>query len=381
MRKMILLLVAIIIVAGAAYFYLYNAKGEGGNAAQQGGGMPPTAVDVYVVHKSDLDLSSELSGRTSAFKISEIRPQVSGIIKKRFFTEGSLVQKGEQLYQIDPSTYEASLESAKASLLQAKASVMSTKPRAERYAELVKVGGISQQAYDDAVAALKQAEASVAAAKAAVKTAYINLEYTKVLSPISGRIGRSSVTEGALVTANQANALAIVQQLDKIYVDVQQSSIEARNLRKEVSSQTVSTEVTLFVENDKEPYAYTGEFQFTDVSVDETTGMVNLRILFPNPDEDLLPGLFVKAKVAEDIAKGVILVSQRSVMRNQDGSVVVWVANAENKVELRPIETLKALGNKWVVTAGLKEGDRVLLNGFQKTGPGAVVAPTEVTLY
>jgi membrane fusion protein (multidrug efflux system) len=380
MRNMILLVVAIIIVAGAGYFYLHS-KGGSGNAAQQGGGMPPTAVDVYVVNEGDIDLTSELSGRTSAFRISEIRPQVSGIIKKRFFTEGGLVKKGEQLYQIDPSTYEAALESAKASLLQAEATVMSTKPRAERYAELVKVGGISQQEYDDAAAALKQAEASVAAAQAAVKTAYINLEYTKVLAPISGRIGKSSVTEGALVTANQATALATVQQLDKIYVDVQQSSLEARKLRKGVTSESAPVAVTLFVENEQEPYAYTGEFQFTDVSVDETTGMVNLRILFPNPEEELLPGLFVKAKVSEDVAKDVILVSQRSVMRNKDGSVVVWIANAENKVEVRPIETLKALGNKWIVKTGLKDGDRVLLNGFQKTGPGAVVAPTVVTAY
>ncbi|ADD67033.1 efflux transporter, RND family, MFP subunit [Denitrovibrio acetiphilus DSM 12809] len=374
-------IIAVVLVAAGGYYYLHATGAEKGaqTEAQQSQQRPATPVDVYTVRAQDLSVSKDLSGRTSSFRIAEIRPQVSGIIKERLFTEGSVVQKGDQLYQIDPDTYEAALASANASLMQAEASLLAAKPKAERYAELVKVGGVSQQEFDDAKAASKQAEASVAVAKAAVKTARINLEYTKVFSPISGRIGKSSVTEGALVTANQTAALATIQNLDQIYVDVNQSSSEVRRLKTAMAASAVKPSVKLYIEGDTEPYAYEGDFQFTDITVDETTGMVNLRILFPNPEMDLLPGLFVKARVSQEVIKGAILVPQRSVMRNPNGSVYVWVAGADNKVEVRNIEIADAYEDKWIVQNGIKDGDRVLVNGFQKTGPGAVVSPTEVT--
>lgn len=378
--KVLLVLLAVFAAAGGAYFYMNKTNAGEAQAAQaESAQMPPMPVNVVRVQKQNIEIADELSGRTSAYKVAEIRPQVSGIIKKRLFVEGSKVQEGDQLYQIDDATYKTALESAKAQLLQAQAALLATKPKAERYEELVKAGGISRQAYDDAVSALKQAEASVAGAKAAVRAAQINLDYTKVVSPITGRIGKSSVTEGALVTANQAAALAKVQTLEKIYVDVQQSGAQVRKLRKTFEADAEKT-VRLYVEGDSESYPYEGVFQFADVSVDVTTGMVELRILFPNPDMELLPGMFVKARIGQDKLSDVLLVPQRSVMRTAGGDAYVWTVNAEGKVEMKTVEAVRTLGSNWIVSSGLNDGDLVMINGFQKTGPGATVTPVETEI-
>lgn len=378
--KVLLVLLAVFAAAGGAYFYMNKTNAGEAQAAQaESAQMPPMPMNVVRVQKQNIEIADELSGRTSAYKVAEIRPQVSGIIKKRLFVEGSKVQEGDQLYQIDDATYKTALESAKAQLLQAQAALLATKPKAERYEELVKAGGISRQAYDDAVSALKQAEASVAGAKAAVRAAQINLDYTKVVSPITGRIGKSSVTEGALVTANQAAALAKVQTLEKIYVDVQQSGAQVRKLRKTFEADAEKT-VRLYVEGDSESYPYEGVFQFADVSVDVTTGMVELRILFPNPDMELLPGMFVKARIGQDKLSDVLLVPQRSVMRTAGGDAYVWTVNAEGKVEMKTVEAVRTLGSNWIVSSGLNDGDLVMINGFQKTGPGATVTPVETEI-
>ncbi|QAR32618.1 efflux RND transporter periplasmic adaptor subunit [Geovibrio thiophilus] len=355
-------------------------SGSSATAAQpQGGGeRPPAEVTVYTVKTESVIFTKELPGRTSAVRVAEIRPQVSGIIIKRLFKEGGSVSAGQQLYQIDSAPFQAAYDSAQAELMRAEASLQSAAPKAERYTELVKVGGVSSQEYDDAVTALAQAKASVAAAKAAVATAKINLDYTKVFSPISGHIGKSSVTEGALVTANQANALARVQQLDSIYVDVSQSAEAVMKLRRMVTEDGTlgsSAEVELLIGN--KPYGHKGVMQFSDVTVDETTGMVQLRVLFPNPERELLPGLFVKASVGQAKDDAAILIPQQAAVRNADGSVIVWAVDAENTVNPRPVQVSDALGNKWLVSSGLQSGDRVVVEGLQKIAPGAKVNPVE----
>ncbi|MGE4318482.1 MAG: efflux RND transporter periplasmic adaptor subunit [Deferribacterales bacterium] len=377
MKIKIAAVIAVLLILGAG-FYFYKGKGGSTAAPAQAGQRPPVEVEVFTVSQGDITFTKELSGRTSAYQIAEIRPQVSGIIIKRFFTEGSRVQSGQQLYQIDPAPYQAAYESAVASLQSAEANLTSAEPRAKRYSELVDAGGVSRQEYDDAVSALAQAKAAVAQAKAAITTAKINLDYTKVFAPISGRIGKSSVTEGALVTANQATALATVQNLDKIYVDVNQSAADIINLKKMLKSENGShTEATLTLEGSSEAYGHNGAVQFSDVTVDETTGTVQLRILFPNPEGELLPGLFVKANVAQYSQSGAITVPQQAVSRNADGSVTVWAVDASNVVNVRPIKVSKVLGDKWLVTEGLAAGDRVVTAGLQKIAPGAAVSPVE----
>jgi membrane fusion protein (multidrug efflux system) len=348
-------------------------------AYAEGPSMPPAEVDVYRVQPSDTVFTKDLSGRTSAYQTAEIRPQVSGIITKRMFTEGSYVKKGEQLYQIDPSQYQAAFESAQAALMRAEANLLSVEPRVGRYEELVSAGGVSRQELDDAVSALMQAKAEIAAAKAAVTQAKINLQYTKVFAPISGRIGRSMVTEGALVTANQPSALAVIQNLDKIYVDVNESGTEIMKMRREMSGGGLSAKAKLIIDGDEALFSGEGDIQFSDVTVDVSTGMVQLRILFENPANELLPGLFVKARVEKSKESGLITVPQQSVMRAADGSVITWVVDADGKVAVRPVKTGRAVGDKWVITQGLNAGDRVMTSGFQKTAPGAVVSPVEIS--
>jgi membrane fusion protein (multidrug efflux system) len=341
---------------------------------------PPAEVGTVIVQPERVSLSTELPGRTSAFRVAEVRPQVSGIVIKRLFREGSDVKAGEQLYQIDPATYQATLDSAKADLAKAEANLKSVKAKASRYAELVTINAISKQEYDDIVASQQQGEAQVASAKAGVDMAKINLEYTKVYAPIGGRIGRSSVTEGALVTANQAAQLASVQQLDPIYVDVTQSSAEVLKLRAAIASGQVrqgnnSAPVTLTVEGGEQAYGQPGELQFSDVTVDQTTGAVTLRAIFPNPNLDLLPGLFVRARISQGVKEQAIVVPQQAVVRTPDGSAVVWVVGADSKVAPHPVKTGQALGSKWLVTDGLQAGDQIVVEGLQKIRPGAQVKP------
>ena len=340
-------------------------------------------VSVVTIKPEALVLTKELPGRTSAVRMAEIRPQVSGIVTKRFFVEGSLVKQGQQLYQIDPATYQAAFNSAKANLSKAEANVKSVQAKAGRYKELVKIGGVSQQEYDDAKASLAQTKADVAIARSEVSTAGINLDYTKVMSPISGRIGQSKVTEGALVNANQPSPLAVVQQLDQIYVDVSQSSEELIQLRQRHQGQVgdsgaESAPVQLLV--DRKPKGQPGTLMFSDVTVNPSTGTVLLRILFTNPGNEILPGMFVHARLEQWRDDRAILVPQKSVSRNADGSVSVWVVGPDGIANPRPIIVTEVVGDKWLVSSGLKAGEKVVYEGIMKIQPGMAVKTVEAAL-
>ncbi|MFK5952577.1 MAG: efflux RND transporter periplasmic adaptor subunit [Desulfobacterium sp.] len=377
MKLKILAGLTILVLSGVGYFLF---PGEGQVAAVQTRNQTPSPIEVivYTIKPQEVIFTKDLSGRTSAWQIAEIRPQVSGIVLKRLFTEGSAVKKGQQLYQIDPARYQATYDSAAASLARAEADLKAIEPKVERYARLVKLGGVSHQAYDDVVAALAQAKASVTVAKADVSMARINLDYTKVFAPISGRIGRSSVTEGALVTSGQATALATIQNLSQIYVDVNQSSGDLMKLREQLNAQTRNPEAILFMEDKNDAYAGRGKIMFSDVTVDEGTGMVQLRILFPNPDNVLLPGLFVRARVEQSRQENAITVPQQSVVRNADGSIMVWTVDATGTVDIRKIMLSRAIGDKYLVTSGLKSGDRVVVEGLQKIHSMTKVIPVEI---
>ncbi|MGK4473621.1 efflux RND transporter periplasmic adaptor subunit [Aeromonas molluscorum] len=351
-------------------------------AAQAPGQMPPTAVEVATLHTAPLQLTTELTGRTAALRIAEVRPQVSGIVLKRLFTEGSDVKAGQLLYQIDPAIYQANVASAKANLAKAQANERSARLKAQRYGELAKVKAISRQEFDDADAAWKQQLAEIGAAKAALQSAQINLDYTRITAPISGRIGRSAVTEGALVTAQQAAALTTIQQLDPMYVDVSQSTADLLRLKRQVeagkltSGQADNAKVSFLLE-DGSAYGESGELQFSDVSVDETTGMVTLRVIVPNPQLLLLPGMFMRATLKEGERSHGLLVPQTAVTRTPNGGATVMVVTQDNKVELRDIHISRIVGSNWVVESGLKAGERVIVAGLQKVRPGAQVTPSE----
>lgn len=338
----------------------------------------PPEVSVITVQPQKVAITTELPGRTSAFLIAEVRPQVSGIVQKRIFTEGSDVKAGQVLYQIDPATYQAAYASAKAAEARAEATVIPAKLREERYKELVKIKAVSQQDYDNAFAGLKQAEADLASAQAAVETARINLAYTKVTAPISGRIGKSAVTTGALVTANQPTPLATIQQLSSMYVDITQSNTELMRLQQSLASGVLKrggssqAKVKLLMENGT-PYPVEGNLKFSDVTVDPSTGSVTLRSLFSNPKQILLPGMFVRAVVQEGVNEQAILAPQRAVTRNPQGEAMVMVIGAEEKVEPRIIKVERTVGDSWLVSDGLKPGDRVIMEGIQKARPGTPV--------
>ncbi|WP_306537188.1 efflux RND transporter periplasmic adaptor subunit [Geobacter sp.] len=338
----------------------------------------PPEVGVVTVQPQRVELTTELPGRTSAHLIAEVRPQVGGIVQKRLFTEGSDVKAGQVLYQIDPSTYQAAHASARAALARAEANLIPARLKEERFRDLVKIKAVSQQDYDDASASLKQAEADVASAKAAVDTARINLAYTKVTAPISGRIGRSTVTDGALVTASQAAPLATIQQLSSMYVDVTQSSAELLKLKQNLASGLLKSNgaaqaVVKLVLEDGSAYPLPGTMKFSEVTVDQSTGSITLRAVFPNPKQTLLPGMFVRAIVEEGVSDQAILVPQRGVTRNPKGEATVLVVGAENKVESRTITVARTVGDNWLVSGGLKAGDRVILEGIQKAKPGTTV--------
>ena len=355
----------LIVVAGGAYWFF----GRAGEEAQAD--MPPPEVAVQTITLQTADTSEEYPGRTSAYEVSQVRPQVDGVILKRLFTEGSRVNKGQQLYQIDPAPYQAAYDSAKATLVKADAMVRSTQARLKRYQTLVKVEAVSRQEYDDTQASFAQAQADVGIAKAALAQAKINLDYTKVYAPIDGRIGKSSVTPGALVSARQAEALAVITQLHPMYVDITQASEDMQRLRQGLKNKA-DQPVSLSYQNGL-AYAEKGTLQFTDITVDPTTSSVQLRALFPNPEGELLPGMFVRAKL-EMRAENAILVPQKATIRQPDASLAVWVVQPDDTVQPATITTVRAVDDQWLVASGLKEGDRIVVEGTQKVQPGAKVS-------
>jgi membrane fusion protein, multidrug efflux system len=339
-------------------------------------GKGPVPVGVVTVETQKVLMTEELPGRTSPYQISEVRPQVSGILQKRFFVEGADVKAEQTLYQIDPALYKAALDSAQASLAKAEANLQTIKLKTDRYRELVKINAVSRQDTDDADAAMKQAEADVAANKAAVETARINLDYTRIVSPISGRAGISSVTPGALLTANQTNSLTTVQQLDPIYVDVVEPTADLMRMKNELASGKLKSAGPNAVKvrlklDDNTAYGLEGRLEFADVTVDQGTGTVTLRALFPNPKHDLLPGMFVRAVLEEGVNEQGIVVPQQGVTRDTRGNATALVLNGKGKVEQRDLVLGEALGNKWVVKSGLSAGDQLIVDGLQKVKPGA----------
>ncbi|WP_018079073.1 efflux RND transporter periplasmic adaptor subunit [Thiobacillus denitrificans] len=345
-------------------------------------GATVPAVTVVTVQTESVPVTAELPGRTSPYLVAELRPQVSGIVKQRLFKEGSDVKAGQVLYRIDPATYQAAYDSARANLARAEANLEVARLKAGRYAELVKIEAVSAQANDDAQAAQKQAQAEVGAAKAALDKARVDLDFTRVTSPIAGRIGRSTVTAGALVTANQAAALATVQQLDPIYVDLTQSSTELLGLKRNLdsgklqraASNTVPVKLVL---EDGSLYGAEGKLAFSEVTVDQATGSVTLRAVFPNPKGELLPGMYVRARLTQGVNRDAVLVPHAAVSRTPRGEAQVMVVNGEAKVEARSVKAEQSVGDKWVVTGGLAAGDRVIVEGLQKVKPGAPVQAQE----
>lgn len=359
--------------------FLLGGCDRGKNTAPDQHKLPD--VNVVTLSTAPLNMTSELPGRTSALRIAEVRPQVSGIIQKRLFTEGSDVTAGQVLYQIDPSPYQAALDNAQGSLAQAQASAQIAVTTVNRYRRLTDTHYISQQDYDQAQATAQQAQAAVLAAKAAVRSARINLDYTRVTSPISGRIGRSSVTEGALVQNAQTTALATVQQLDTLYVDVTQSGDEFLRLRQQMSDGELKqvdgkAQVTVML-SDGSAYTPKGSLEFSDVTVDETTGSITLRAVIPNPQHRLLPGMFVRARLDEGVDPAALLVPQVAITRNPRGDAVALVVGTDNKVAQKTVITGKALGDEWQVLSGLEAGERVVVSGVQKIKPGEAVSAHE----
>lgn len=341
----------------------------------------PPDVTVAPARRASVPLTVELPGRTNAFRIAQVRARVDGIVLKREFMQGSDVRAGQRLYQIDPAPYRAALASAQADLVRAQANVAAVNAQAARYKQLVGVDAISRQDYDNAVSSLGQALADVAAGKALVRTASINLGYTDVTAPITGRAGIALVTEGAYVQASAATLMTTVQQIDPIYVDLSQSSVQGLRLRRDIASGQVQAagprvaKVTVLLE-DGSPYPIPGTVQFTDITVDPNTGSVTVRAIVPNPHHLLLPGMFVRGRVEEGIAEDVLLVPQAGVAHNPQGQATVLLVGPDNKVVQKTIQATRTVGSDWVVTGGLEEGDRVIVSGMQKAKPGAAVRVT-----
>jgi membrane fusion protein (multidrug efflux system) len=348
-----------------------------------GGGAPQVpAVTVLTVRTESVPVTAELPGRTTPYLVAEVRPQVTGIVKERLFKEGSDVKAGQVLYRIDPATYQASYDSARANVTRAEANLEAARLKAERYAELVKVKMVSLQANDEAQAGYKQAQAEVGAAKAALDKARVDLGFTRVTSPIAGRIGRSAVTPGALVTANQPDSLATVQQLDPIYVDLTQSSAELLGLKRDIDAGRLqrtagnTVPVRLLLE-DGSLYRDEGTLAFSEATVDQATGSVTLRALFPNARGELLPGMYVRARLTQGVNRDAVLVPHAALSRNPRGEAQVMVVDAESKVAARVVRAEQSVGDKWVVGSGLAAGERVIVEGLQKVKPGAQVQAQE----
>jgi membrane fusion protein (multidrug efflux system) len=345
---------------------------------------PPPEVSVVTIKAERATVSAELSGRTCAFLVAEVRPQVGGIIQKRLFEEGTDVKAGDLLYQIDPSLYEAAYGKAKADLAKEEAHAVPLRTKVERNKKLVKANAVSQQNYDDMLGELNTAEADIAVAKSVLEAARINLAYTSVTAPISGRTGKSYVTVGALVTANHLLSLTTIQQINPIYVDATQSSANFLRLKQEISTGLIKTEnsdkakVKLFLE-DGTPYPQQGNLKFRDVSVDQNTGSFILRMVFPNPDNTLLPGMFVRATTEEGVIEHAILVPQQGVMRDMRGNPYVILVDKDGNILQSQLTLDRSIGNKWLVKSGLKPGDRVIVEGFQSLRPGVnKVTPVDI---
>ena len=340
------------------------------------GGAPEVAV--VVIKEEQMAITTELPGRTSAYLVAEVRPQVNGLIKKCLFKEGSDVKAGDVLYQIDPAPYQASYDNARAALARSEANLPAIRSRVERYKELVEIKAVSQQEFDDATATLKQVEAEIQVNKAAVESAHINLSYTSLSAPISGRIGKSNVTVGALSTAYQGSAFTTIQQLDPIYVDATQSSAIWLQLKKNIESGRIKgdgpgqAKVKLLLE-DGTPYPLEGALKFSDITVDPTTGSFILRMVFPNPRHTLLPGMYVRALVQEGVVGRAILAPQQGISRDYRGNPVALIVDDSGKVQQRMLTVDRAIGDKWLVSSGLKPGDRLIVEGLQKVRPGAAV--------
>ncbi|WP_428631863.1 efflux RND transporter periplasmic adaptor subunit [Sphingopyxis sp.] len=348
-----------------------------GQTDESKNGRGAAAVGYVVVKVEAVPVTTSLGGRTVAFETSEVRPQVNGLIRRRLFTEGGFVRAGQPLYQIDASLYQAAVDQASANLASARASAQATEERVRRFAPLAKMQAIAEQDYTDALAEARVARAAVAQNNAALETARINLRYTTLSAPISGRIGRSLATPGALVSASQAAPLAVIQQTDPIYVDMQQSSAELTTLRQALDSGGVaagSTSVRLRLE-DSSAYGFAGTVQFSDITVSETTGTVTLRARFPNPKGVLLPGMFVTALFDQAINPAAILVPQQAVQRDFDGSAFVYLVGKDNKALRRKVTADRTIGANWVVTAGLKAGERVITQGVGTLKQGAPIKP------
>lgn len=337
-------------------------------------------VEVLELKHEKVVLTTELPGRTSAYLVAEIRPQVSGLIQERRFTEGSDVEAGDVLYQIDPAQYRAAYEQAKAAVAMSEATIPALRARAERFEGLLAIKAVGQQDYDDALAAYQQAEAQLMVNKAAMDAAQINLSYTPIKAPISGRIGKSNVTVGAMVTAYQPVPLAVIQQMDPIYVDVTQSAGDLLALKRKFERGELTTDgedqnkVRLLLQ-DGSTHAHEGTLQFRDVSVEATTGTVTLRVIVPNPDQTLLPGMFVQAIVEEGVAENGILVPQQAVSRNSKGLPYAFVVNTDNSVSQRYVRLNREVGNRWLIADGLQAGERIVVSGLQRVRPGVTVSP------
>ena len=344
--------------------------------------MPPAEVGIVTLKTEPVTTTTELTGRTAATAISEVRPQVDGIIKARLFTEGTLVRAGQPLYQIDSRLYRATRDQVAAQLASAQASAVTAQAKVQRYHRLQSADAVARQDVDDAVATSRQASASIAQYRANLRTANVNLGFTRVYAPISGRIGRSTYTQGALVTAAQTTALATISQLDPIFVDIQQSSSALYDLRQSLATGEAlpaSTTVRLSLENGR-AYPQTGTIQFGEAVVDTTTGTVTLRARFANPKGLLLPGMFVRLTVPQTVIRNAVLAPQQGITRDAKGNATAMVVGIDNKVALRQVTTAQAVGDKWIVTAGLKAGDRLIVQGTDKAQPGATVKPVAVRI-
>jgi membrane fusion protein (multidrug efflux system) len=359
-------------------------SGEKGAKSQAPANPPVPEVGVVALKAETVTLTRELPGRTSPYLVAEVRPQVTGIVQSRAFKEGGLVKQGQLLYKLDDATLRADLVAAQAQLARAQAAHNSAKLTAERTAELAKIEAVSRQDNENAIAALRQAEADVAAGRAAVARAEVLLGHASITSPITGRIGKSAVTQGALVTANQTQALATVQQLDPIYVDVTQSSSELLQLRRQLAAgkaQQANTPVEIVLE-DGTPYEHKGRLTFSDVTVDPATGSYLLRVVVPNPNNVLLPGAYVRAVLGNAVRENAVLVPQRAVSRDPKGNAAALVLGPDDKVAMRPVKVSRTVGDHWLVDDGLAAGERVIVEGVQKVRPGAVakaVAPSPRT--
>jgi membrane fusion protein (multidrug efflux system) len=364
------------IAAAGGLIFMQGLQGCARRQAQPA--APPPTVGVVTLEPQPASLESDLAGRTTAYEISDVRPQVGGIIKARLFAEGALVRAGQVLYQIEPAPYLAAYGQAKGQLANAQANLTTTRLKAQRYGDLVKINAVSRQDYDDAQAAYKQAQANVQQQSAAVESARINLGFTRIAAPISGRIGISTVTAGALVTASQTTALTTIQRLDPIYVDLTQSADELLRLRRQMalgqltSGGAAGSPVRLILA-DGSAYPLEGRLHVTDVTVDPATGAVTLRALFPNPSGLLLPGMYVHAVLVEGVDPNGLLVPEQGVSRDARGAPTVLLVDSRGIVQLRQIETTQTVGAKWLVTSGLASGDRVIVTGIQSARPGQAV--------